>query len=147
MANKVCSKCNAEKEISEFHWKNKKRGWRHGFCKDCHAAYRKVHYTKNRVKYLVKARDWNKKQTQALRKFIFEYLSSHPCVDCGKEDIRVLDFDHEKKKLMGIAQMIRNCYSILAVQREIKNCQVRCANCHRIKTFVRGKFWKEKMGL
>ena len=95
----------------------------------------------------MKARKWNNAQTKILRQFILTYLSTHPCVDCGEIDKRVLDFDHEGKKFMGISQMVRNCYSIAAVEREIMACKVRCANCHRIKTFVRGNFWKEKLGL
>jgi hypothetical protein len=96
---------------------------------------------------LQKARKWNKKQTSKLRKFIYEYLQKNPCVDCGNKDIRTLDFDHVFGKEMGISQMIRNCHSIKSIQSEIKKCKVRCANCHRIKTFQRGKYWKEKMGL
>ena len=57
-----------------------------------------------------------------------------------------LDFDHEDKKKMGICQMIRNCYSTGAVMREILVCKIRCANCHRIKTFKNGNYWKEKIG-
>lgn len=144
---KICTHCGKSKELSDYSWKNQKKGWRHGFCKSCHSLYRKDHYAENKKKYLLKAREWNKKQTDFLRKFIYSYLSNHHCVDCGNKDIRVLDFDHEGKKLMGIAQMIRNCHSIASVENEIKVCKVRCANCHRIKTFTKGNFWKSKMGL
>jgi hypothetical protein len=106
-----------------------------------------VHYLKNRQKYLLKARKWNKKQTTILRGYIVDLLSKNSCVDCGENDIRVLDFDHEKGKFMGISQMVRNCYSVEAIKGEIEKCKIRCANCHRIMTFKRGNFWKEKMGL
>lgn len=117
---------------------------RHSFCKECHIKYRREHYLKNKEKYLGKARAWNKKQTVLLRKFIIDYLTKHACVDCGAKDIRVLDFDHEGKKKMGIAKMIRNCHSLKSIVKEISVCKVRCANCHRIKTFERGFFWKSK---
>lgn len=46
--------------------------------------------------------------------------------------------------MMGIPQMIRNCHSISSVKQEMASCAVRCANCHRVKTFSRGNFWKTK---
>ncbi len=141
---KICSKCGEKKQIEEYRWKNLKKRRRHSFCRECHAKYRKEHYLKNKEKYLTKARVWNKGQTILLRKFILEYLSSHACVDCGIKDIRVLDFDHEGKKRMGISKMVRNCYSTETIIKEISVCKVRCANCHRIKTFERGSFWKDK---
>ncbi len=144
---KFCSKCSASKPVEEYNWRYEEKGRRHSFCKECHSAYRRGHYIKNKSKYLAKAKVWNAKQTPCLRKFIVEYLNTHNCVDCGAEDIRVLDFDHEQNKYMGIANMIRNCHSLDSVRQEIKKCKVRCANCHRIKTFVRGNYWKNKMGL
>lgn len=146
MESNICLKCHKSKLISEFSIRDKESRRFHSLCKDCHSKYRREHYLRNREKYLVKAKRWNKKQTFSLRAFIFDYLSNHPCVDCGSKDVRVLDFDHERDKKMGIAQMIRNCHSLSSVEKEIKKCRVRCANCHRIKTFSRGNFWKNKMG-
>jgi hypothetical protein len=142
---RTCTKCNKEKDISCFNWRNEERGWRHSFCKECHSAYRRSHYLDNRDKYIKKALRWNKKQTNILRKFLIEYFKKNPCVDCGIDDIRVLDFDHEDDKFMGICQMVRNCYSMKAIKLEISKCKVRCANCHRIKTFQERNFWKNRI--
>ncbi|MBU2542070.1 hypothetical protein KJ785_00735 [Patescibacteria group bacterium] len=146
MKLRTCSKCSKNKKEDEFNWKNKKRGWRNSFCKVCHSDYRRSHYEKNRKKYISKARKWNGRQTKKLREFVFKYLEKHPCVDCGEKDIRVLDFDHLRDKKMGIASMVKNCYSIKALEKEIEKCLVRCANCHRRKTAIEGEFWKNKMG-
>lgn len=147
MDTKFCSRCGTNKKITDYSWKNEKRGWRNSLCKPCHSDYRKEHYQSNKSKYILKAKKWNRKQTQVLRVYIYEYLENHPCVDCGVSDIRVLDFDHKDKKFMGVSQMVRNCYAMGAVKKEIDKCEVRCANCHRIKTFSEGNFWKHKMGL
>ena len=144
---KVCSKCFKKWPVAQYSWKNRKKNYRHSFCKACQAAYRRAHYLKNKEKYLNKARNWNRKQTEVLRRFIVKYLKEHVCVDCGKGDIRVLDFDHESEKRMGIARMIRNCHSVRSLEQEISKCKVRCANCHRIKSATRGNYWKNKIGL
>lgn len=146
MDTRQCARCKKHKKLSLYSWKNRNKGWKNSLCKPCHADYRREHYQDHKQKYIQKAKKWNKQQTKILQKLILEYLQSHSCVDCGVTDIRVLDFDHRKEKFMGVSQMVRNCYSIEAVKQEIEKCDVRCANCHRIKTFSQGNFWKHKMG-
>lgn len=147
MNSKKCSHCKRVKLLIKFNVKNKEKGWYNSYCKLCHSKYRKKHYQKNRDKYLEKAKKWNGHQTIILREYIGNFLLEHPCVDCGITDIRVLDFDHGRDKDDGICQMIRACYSLEKVKKEINKCKVRCANCHRIKTFTERNYWKAKMGL
>ncbi len=68
------------------------------------------------------------------RKFVHEYLSTQSCVDCGQSDPVVLEFDHFGDKTTSIAKMAADGFGIETIQREIEKCEVRCANCHRIKT-------------
>ena len=63
------------------------------------------------------------------------------CIDCGEKNPVVLDFDHVKgNKIMCISNMVRNSYSIETIKKEIKKCEIRCANCHRIVTYNRIKW-------
>ena len=65
------------------------------------------------------------------REYIDNYLTSHPCVDCGEKDIVVLDFDHVRGiKEIEVTRMIKR-NSLKKIDEEIKKCEVRCANCHR----------------
>lgn len=62
------------------------------------------------------------------------------CVDCGyRDNPAALDFDHipeRGEKLYSIGSgMARMSEKALLV--EIAKCEVRCANCHRIKTVER----------
>lgn len=68
--------------------------------------------------------------------FIANYLKSAPCVDCGEADPAVLDFDHVGVKRYGVVQLAYREASIASLEREIAECEVRCANCHRRRTIV-----------
>lgn len=71
-----------------------------------------------------------------IKKYIFDYLLTHPCVVCGERDTVVLEFDHVKRedKVLPIGNMRNHLYSLEKIKSEIKKCQVLCANCHRRKT-------------
>ncbi len=72
-------------------------------------------------------------------------LVAKGCVDCGCRDIRVLDFDHvEGQKIKGVGRVAYSASSDQALIEEMSKCQVRCANCHRIATAIRGNFWTQK---
>jgi hypothetical protein len=76
-----------------------------------------------------------KKVIQDSKEYVWNFLSTHPCVDCGESDPMVLEFDHiSGSKKSNISVMAGQGYSLTAIQREIEKCVVRCANCHRRKT-------------
>lgn len=71
----------------------------------------------------------------ARRAAVLEYLSNHPCVDCGITDIVVLQFDHVRgRKFENVSLMVRMGYTEKQIMNEIAKCEVRCANCHTRKT-------------
>lgn len=75
---------------------------------------------------------------------LFDYLITHPCVDCGETNPVVLDFDHrnptEKEFGIGGAGLLFRSWQKVFV--EIEKCDVRCANCHRIKTAKEQSWYK-----
>lgn len=81
------------------------------------------------------------------RKFLYGYVSTHPCVDCGESDPIVLEFDHRdpSTKRFPITQITR--YSLEETKEEIEKCDVRCANCHRKKTAKERRWYKWRMAL
>lgn len=84
-----------------------------------------------------------KRHRQKVRAHLFEFLTTQSCLDCGENDPVVLDFDHidPSNKFKDVAKLLSGHYSWLTVKQEIEKCEVRCANCHRRKTYVQNKWW------
>ena len=65
------------------------------------------------------------------------YKLAKGCIDCGYADNPVaLDFDHRDQglKILGVAAMLT--YAWPKIVAELDKCDVRCANCHRVKTYM-----------
>ena len=129
----TCSKCGKEKQESEFHYKNKKRGKRRSICKLCWSIYHRQHYLDNKDRYRSKASARKKVVITENRKLLLEYFANHSCVLCGEADPIVLEFHHNQgEKDKNIAAMMPYC-SWGVILEEIEKCEVVCANCHRRK--------------
>jgi len=71
----------------------------------------------------------------SIRRWLDDHKVSAGCVDCGYNASPIpLDFDH-----VGDVKNLNVCNSksIAQAQAEIALCEVRCSNCHRIKTHER----------
>ncbi len=98
-------------------------------------SYQHLWYLRNKTKQIARVRLNEKKTTMEVQQKLKEYLLTHTCIDCGESDWVVLEFDHCRgKKKLAIASMIHRNYSWKIIMKEIKKCDVRCANCHRKKT-------------
>ncbi len=133
-----CSKCGVEKPLGAFPQRRDRRSGRGTVCLECGRAYHREHYRRNREYYIKKAGRIQGPRREKIRIMLIEYLRSHPCVDCGESDIRVLQFDHRDPSLKGanIGDLVRQGTRWNAVVGEIEKCDVRCGNCHRRKTLL-----------
>ena len=100
--------------------------------------YQKKHYQKHKKAYKDKAKAFNRNQRKWSREFITRIKRMYGCVDCGVKNPIVLEFDHVKgNKINNIADMVNQSVGLSTIKEEIRQCEVRCANCHRIKTHER----------
>ncbi len=69
------------------------------------------------------------------RQRAYDYILSHPCIDCGEDDPVVLQFDHIKGlKVRSISEMVNAGSAWHTILREMNKCEVVCANCHARRT-------------
>lgn len=85
---------------------------------------------------LERQRENRNRSRSRIREFIRNFLLIHPCIDCGENDIVVLEFDHKDPicKLHSISEMIVNRTSLEKLAGEISKCDIRCVNCHKKRT-------------
>lgn len=135
IAMKQCAKCNQVLPLDAFTKSVAARRRRGGLCKPCQREYGMAYYQMNKIK-INRTRQFNQIRYRARnRKNVREYLTAHPCLDCGETDTRVLEFDHVRGKKEGnVAELVRQGTAWQRIVLEIAKCEVRCANCHRRKT-------------
>ena len=97
-----------------------------------------AHYEKYKEQYKVRSKRRNRNQRKWAREFIHRIKSKLSCVDCGESDPIVLEFDHVcGEKIHMTADRENQSYGIDTIKKEIRKCEVRCANCHRKQTHLR----------
>jgi hypothetical protein len=130
---KRCGRCT---EYSPHHAFNRAGDGRQHWCRDCFRAYFQERGDRHRVQ-VAKSRDARR---EPLRRLLLEHFATHPCVDCGEDDARVLEFDHVGRKRSSIGVLLNRGARPSEVEVEMGRCVVVCANCHRRRTAKRGQW-------
>lgn len=132
---RVCSKCGLKRPLEEFPRRSDRPLGRGAVCLACGRTYRRAHYARNVAYYVEKAARARARQRAQNYERLIAYLRSHPCVDCGETDMRVLQFDHldPSAKTKEVSRLVLWATWRRAA-REIEKCAVRCGNCHRRRT-------------
>jgi hypothetical protein len=128
---KLCLSCREYKEEDEFTWKYKSLGIRATSCRECVKPFRKKWYEGNKQTHLENVKERKDAARTVAREYVWNYLLSHPCVECGESDPVVLEFHHRAGKEKAVGVLISTGYSVAKIQSEIDKCDVLCANCHR----------------
>src|SRR5215210_1805879 len=100
---RTCTKCFLQKPIEDFPWKYKDLDKRHTVCKECYAKRSNEWYQDNKTAHIQNVMENKVADRVRARQFIADYLSTHPCVDCGETDPVVLEFDYVKGKNASLA--------------------------------------------
>lgn len=132
---KKCSRCKRELSLKEYSFRNKATGRRNSCCRQCQAKLFRSHYKRNRATYVQRSADRKRLLLERIR-----VLKQGPCTDCaGRFHPVAMDFDHTgSDKTAGVAHLV-GLGSWSAIEREIKKCELVCANCHRVRTYTRAR--------
>jgi len=143
MAQKQCNHCQEWKDEEEFSWRWKSLGIRNKACKKCMYEFNNNCYQgDSHEKHLKQVKERTEAARAARKEYVYQYLLTHPCIQCGGSDPRVLEFHHRdpSEKDMDVTHMLSGGYSIKRIEAELAKCDVLCANCHR-KVTVEERGW------
>jgi hypothetical protein len=123
---KICTKCKNPKELEDFPIKKITKDGHGYICKKCQRDFSKKHYYNNKKQYSIR----NKRRAKEAKEFIINIKKNSIC-KCGEKRWWVLEFHHNNNndKYEDVSKLIN--YGIVAVKKEIKKCEILCANCHK----------------
>lgn len=127
MDTKTCSRCDEEKDINEFAWKQRKKGIRQAQCHPCRKQSQRENYQRNNTN--IKRRVKENKARH--RKEFHEWKATLFCEICGENEECCLEFHHRdpKKKDLEVSRLID--WSLARAKKEAAKCAVLCSNCHK----------------
>lgn len=139
----ACTRCGLEKPADAFPRRRRGEPELQQWCRDCFAEANARNYVVNRSREIDRLRRNAEATRRENQERVLGYLLTHPCVDCGKADPVVLEFDHFRDKRRNISDLVNSGATWPRVMAEIEKCSVRCANCHRRasgqRAVIRGK--------
>jgi hypothetical protein len=131
---KRCSKCGESKPLAEFAINKARADGRTTYCKPCKKVYNATYYELTKDRHNPSRAERRRQVRQETTAKLIEYLRRHPCIDCGEDDIVVLDFDHVRDKEAGISNLVTAGAPWERILAEIEKCEVVCSNDHRRRT-------------
>ena len=154
-----CPACQMFHPASAFNMESRKFSGLAGICRDAQAAKRRtpegraatVRRNQRRwadPEYRARSLEWQRARrlrigaTADLRRArrrlqeIVDEWKEQGCIDCGYDDIRVIDPDHVDSgtKDGHVSRLVQLCASAARIRAELEKCVPRCARCHRLVT-------------
>jgi hypothetical protein len=121
-----CGRCGADKLATEFH-RRRRYGWQ-AWCKTCRRAYDRDYHQRTRPIW-AEVIEWYR----CLK-------TDKPCADCGGIfHYAAMEWDHRpgSDKVAEVSAVVAKTRSKRRVLEEIAKCDLVCANCHAVRTYIR----------
>ena len=86
------------------------------------------------------SKDGLKRAIERNRRFVREVKTAGACADCGGTFHHCqMDFDHRPGETKSFELSDVKKQSLDRIRREIRKCDLVCANCHRMRTWDRAE--------
>lgn len=141
---RACSRCDEEQHLGQFVEKNSSKigGWQsRTVCKACRKIQDKPNQQKyhrnNRTKIIERAAAFKVKARTRNYSFVNRVKKNALCADCRTDyPYYILQFDHvvNDNENTYIAKLVASPVSIKRLKDEIRQCEIVCANCHKMRT-------------
>ncbi len=133
----------ADHDVSIDRFRKRANGKDQSWCIDCTKRRSDQHYQENKDRVIQRSKLRNTKIRNDIRKWIWTYLSTSVCIECGESDPVLLDFHHRDRttKEFNIGST-QNRRTLGQIQAEVAKCDVLCVVCHRRQTALEGNWWK-----
>lgn len=129
---KYCPACDATHPIADFPRNRARYDGLGSVCRRANRRMQREWYARNAKRHSQRVADRRRTERRANHQRIRDYLSGHGCEVCGETDVVVLEFHHlDRNKEYDISEMVSKGYSWASIMRELRKCQVLCANDHR----------------
>lgn len=142
---KTCTLCKQEKSLAEFNRNKQRSDGLQNVCRDCNRSRSRKYYAENKERHRAVIKKKKTEYKELLYKELWSHFLANPCIDCGEQDPRVLEFDHVRGKERNISTMMASVCSWEKILVEIEKCEVVCANCHRKRTYKRSDSWRHRL--
>lgn len=132
---KNCNSCKQTLSLESFAKNRSKEDGFSSTCRSCASIQRKKWYNSHKDTHKVSSKKNKRKYTDQLR----AYKHNKPCTDCGVPyPYYVMEWDHlpGTTKEANLSRLLQT-NSKKRFLEEIKKCELVCANCHKIRTYMR----------
>ena len=126
-----CGKCGKVRPDDMFSWRDKAKGHRHTYCKQCISADNKARRQRGKRSGTQAKKDGKRDRLKAL---VDIYKSSIGCQLCGYNKCpEAMDLHHIDPELKesSISALIQRAHDVASLLFELEKCAVLCATCHR----------------
>lgn len=138
-----------ELPLDDFPPNRARRDGRQSMCRPCYSEYHRDYYrrrTREDPEYRVRVKENKRARRAVVRREnharLLEFFETNPCLDCGEDDPVVLQFDHVRGvKRFNVSNRLHSM-PWDRLLREIRKCEVVCANCHMRRTARRADYYR-----
>lgn len=136
---KICSRCNIEKELSEFSNHSKTKDGLQSYCRECNKEKNKQWYLGNREKTLEKMKQYQLDNKEKYKEYQKQWCSSHPKYnkEYNKQRKQV---DPLFKFTENIRSLISNSFKRKGYRKSYKTEQILGCTIEEFKNHIQSQF-------